>query len=233
MGNDIKPYFNQGWKNELFSNKTRVVSSLPRKSFAFVEKAFGNQLHPDICDEFLTSRHEAWMGDTHCIFESPPIYSASVAFSTLPGNEPQRLHRDDMDHHAQQLAISPKEYTVGRDIVITTFVADTRTTKENGTTRFIPCSHLQDSLEKPDESQAVFVELYPGDAFIMLASCYHAASANITKNEKCILYCMFMTKSILCQVKFDAFPYHFLLFLDMTHADWTPTRPKMYTCPFP
>ncbi|KAJ5895361.1 phytanoyl-CoA dioxygenase family protein [Penicillium taxi] len=199
---ELRPYFSKEWDTDaMFSKKTRVVTSVPRKSKAFVEKLFGNPTYIKVCDALLTSSHEVYFGDTVYNFTSPPIYNASTAFSTLPGNVPQRLHRDDLDHHHKRPAITPEQYDIERDSTINMFVAGTRATKENGATRFIPGSHLQDTLHKPEESQAVHVELQPGDAFFMLGSTYHAASKNVTESEERIMYSMFTIRSFLRQTE--------------------------------
>ncbi|GLA42931.1 hypothetical protein AnigIFM63309_011666 [Aspergillus niger] len=193
VDNDIKPHFRDGCDNPLFHQKTRIVASLPNKSPAFVEYIVCNPFCMEVCDALLTSHHQAWMGDQNYTFDSSPIYISIAAFSTLPGNDAQLLHRDDMNNHAKRAAITPEEYTTGRDVIITTFFASTRTKKENGATRFIPGSHLQDTMERPDESQAVYVELERGDVFMVLGSCYHAASANVTEHEERVLYTVFTT----------------------------------------
>lgn len=50
------------------------------------------------------------------------------------------------------------------------------------------------------EDQAVYAELSPGDAFMMLSSCYHGGSANKTDDEERLVYSCFMTKGYLRQV---------------------------------
>ncbi|KAL1952858.1 hypothetical protein VTO42DRAFT_4085 [Malbranchea cinnamomea] len=48
-----------------------------------------------------------------------------------------------------------------------------------------PGSHLWDYSEGPPrEDQAVYAELEPGDAFLVLSGCFHAGSANTTKDEE-------------------------------------------------
>ena len=80
---------------------------------------------------------------------------------------------------------------MGRDYGIGLFVAGTRSTRHNGATRFIPGSHLWDYAERPREDRAVYAELAPGDAFMMLSGCYHAGSANTTLDEERQLYSTF------------------------------------------
>lgn len=68
------------------------------------------------------------------------------------------------------------------------FVAGTPSTSRNGATRFIPGSHLWDYSFPPREEDTVYAELRPGDAFMMLAGCYHAGSANLTSDQDRQLY---------------------------------------------
>ncbi|KIW36462.1 uncharacterized protein PV06_11278 [Exophiala oligosperma] len=65
--------------------------------------------------------------------------------------------------------------------------------------RFIPGSHLWDHDTPPSEDLAVYAELDPGDAFIMLSSCYHGGSANTTTDEVRFVYSCLMTKGFLSQ----------------------------------
>ncbi|KAJ0420836.1 hypothetical protein BJY00DRAFT_122418 [Aspergillus carlsbadensis] len=205
VASELRPYFTKTWDHDaMFSQRTRVVCSLPSKSPAFVEKIFGNPLYSEVCDRMLTSHCKLWFGDKdhQCHeFSSPPMYNMSVAFSTLPGNTPQNIHRDDMDHHQRRPAITPEEYTLDRDCIVNMFVAETPTTVENGATRFCPGSHLTETLERPDESQAVPVEMKRGDAFFLLGSAYHAASRNMTKDEERVVYSVFMIRSFLRQTE--------------------------------
>ncbi|PYI14639.1 hypothetical protein BO99DRAFT_449504 [Aspergillus violaceofuscus CBS 115571] len=195
VGADIKPYFDALVEPGFFSSKTRIVTRLPNKSIAFVEKIFGNQVFQDVCDHFLTSHHRGWYGNEQYTYSPHPVFNSALAFSTLPGNETQSLHRECMGQHNKLPAIAPENYPIGRDTVLGMFVADTRTTRENGATRFIPGSHLQSTLDPPDESQTVPVEMNRGDVFLMLGSCYHGASANVSQAEERILYSTFMTQS--------------------------------------
>ena len=90
-----------------------------------------------------------------------------------------------MVHHNNNVAIKAEDYKPGnnREVSIGCFVGGSRTTKENGATRFIPGSHLWAREERPDNKMAVYAELGKGDAFFMLSSCYHAGSANTTEGE--------------------------------------------------
>lgn len=106
-----------------------------------------------------------------------------------------------MIHHNRLTEIKAEDYAPGRDTGIGLFVAGKPVTKINGATRFIPGSHLWDTMRPPQEDLAVFAELEPGDAFIMLSSCYHGGSANKTSDEERLLYSCFMTKGFLRQVR--------------------------------
>jgi ectoine hydroxylase-related dioxygenase (phytanoyl-CoA dioxygenase family) len=127
-----------------------------------------------------------------------PFPSALGIASTSRFNQP--LHRDDDIHYADRPRVDtyPKP-TNSREYGIGFFVAGTKTTKANGATRFIPGSHLEATLQPPDEAFAQYAELNPGDGFIMLSSCYHGGSANKTKDEERLLFSCFMTRGWLRQ----------------------------------
>ena len=110
-------------------------------------------------------------------------------FKIRPGATAQSLHRDDIICHVHRPAVTSHEK--GRDYGIGLFVAGTRSTRRNGATRFIPGSHLWDYAERPREELAVYAELEPGDAFMMLSGCYHAGSANTSLDEERLLYSTF------------------------------------------
>lgn len=122
------------------------------------------------------------------------------------------LHRDDDAHHNQQL--SSAVHHLGRDTALTFFVAGTNSTRLNGATRFVPGSHLWDysqpppfedysqpppSEANPTASGVMYAELKPGDGLLLLAGTYHAASANMTKDEERLLYSAGMTRGWMRQ----------------------------------
>ena len=118
----------------------------------------------------------------------PQINNTSV-FNIGPGARAQSLHRDDSICHVYHPAVS--SHHLGRDYGIGFFVAGTKSTRQNGATRFIPGSHLWDYSERPREDLAVFAELEPGDALMMFSGCFHAGSANTTADEERQLYSTF------------------------------------------
>lgn len=177
---------------------TRRVVALPGKSKAFMESVPGNELYQEVCSNLLDSRYEYWVGQKHSTGVSKPHLNNTIVFSIQPGSKSQELHRDDMNHHARLPALkSHDEYIVGRDASVGLFVAGKKANKANGVTRFIPRSHLWATSQRPTEDLAVYPTLAAGDAFIMLASCYHGGSANTTSDEERLLFSCFMTKGIL------------------------------------
>lgn len=199
VSRDVTPHFDNFWEGGIFTSKSRVVTGLAVKSTAFIEHIVCNPLFLEVCDRLLASTYTCWYGDEQVTFTSAPQINAAIAISNSPGNEAQKLHRDDMGLHHTLPGIAPEAYTPGRDVGVGPFVAATQTTKENGTTRFIPGSHLWDTSHRPDEGLTVPVEMQPGDAFIMLASCFHAGSANVSQEDRTI-YSTFLSKGILRQV---------------------------------
>ncbi|KAE8159273.1 hypothetical protein BDV40DRAFT_314758 [Aspergillus tamarii] len=199
VSRDVTPHFDKFWEGGIFTSKSRVVAGLAVKSTAFIEHIACNPLFLEVCDRLLASTYTCWYGDEQVTFTSAPQINAAIAISNSPGNEAQKLHRDDMGLHHTLPGIAPEAYTPGRDVGVGPFVAATQTTKENGATRFIPGSHLWDTSHRPDEGLTVPVEMQPGDAFIMLASCFHAGSANVSQEDRTI-YSTFLSKGILRQV---------------------------------
>ncbi|QKX55224.1 uncharacterized protein TRUGW13939_02316 [Talaromyces rugulosus] len=134
------------------------------------------------------------------VLVSEPQLSNTIVFSIGPGAKRQELHRDDSIHHNKlpELA-SYHDCRIGRDTSVGLSVAGKKPTKANGATRFIPGSHLWGEERCPDEDLAYYAELQPGDAFLMLASCYHGGSANTTADEERLVYSCFMTKGFLRQ----------------------------------
>jgi ectoine hydroxylase-related dioxygenase (phytanoyl-CoA dioxygenase family) len=200
---DVRPYLeaDKPWEGKFFPPETRRVYGLAGKSASFMHNIVADPLYQAVCAKLLTSQFKSYLGQRLEISESTPQLNNTVVFSIGPGARNQELHRDDMIHHNHLTAIGADEYKIGRDTGIGLFVAGTETTRENGATRFIPGSHLWDCMDPPDEGLAVYAELNPGDAFIMLSSCFHGGSANMTRDEERLVYSCFMTKGFLRQVR--------------------------------
>ncbi|KAK4186966.1 hypothetical protein QBC35DRAFT_452798 [Podospora australis] len=198
---DVRPFIeaDKPWSGSFFPPQTRRVFGLAGKSPTFMTSLVADPLYQAVCDRFLTSTFQSWMGSKLETSISKPQLNNTIVFSINPGARDQELHRDDMIHHNLLTAITSEEYKFGRDTGIGFFVAGKKTTKQNGATRFIPGSHLWDGMEAPDEKLAVYAELEPGDGFIMLSSCFHGGSANNTKDEERLVYSCFMTKGFLRQ----------------------------------
>ncbi|KAH6679238.1 hypothetical protein B0J14DRAFT_471905, partial [Halenospora varia] len=127
-----------------------------------------------------------------------------VASRIGPGAHAQGLHRDDYIHHNVHDEVPAPwddERDKHRETAIGLFVAGVKTSKANGATGFIPGSHLwgNDRPEPPNEDDYFYAELNKGDAFIMLASCYHGGSANTTTDEYRLLFGTFVTRGYLRQ----------------------------------
>lgn len=198
---DTRPYIQTDteWTGTFFPKETRRVCGLAGKSQSFIEGIVGNALFQSISDTLLTSKLGCWIGETWEEHVSPPQLNNTIIFSVGPGARAQGLHRDDMVHHNKPRSIPVEEYKVGQDVGVGFFVAASRSTKENGATRFIPGSHLWAHETPPDEGLAVHADLEPGDAFVFFSSCYHGGSANWTKDQERLLYSFFMTKGFLRQ----------------------------------
>lgn len=112
-----------------------------------------------------------------------------------------------MGYHHGDPRITADQWHVGRDSGIAMFLAGTRTTKENGATRFVPGSHLQGSGEGPgNEDEAVYAEMERGDCLVMFTSLYHAGSPNLTDDEERLVYTNFSIKGTLRGVSIFSLP---------------------------
>ncbi|EXJ79519.1 hypothetical protein A1O3_07798 [Capronia epimyces CBS 606.96] len=198
---ETRPYIEKDrvWNGEFFPRQTRRVNSLASKSKAFMEKVTGHKLYQDVSDIMLSTTSKNWLGEKQLTCTSKPQVNATVIFSIGPGATDQPLHRDDMGHHNITRRMEAKDYKIGQDLGIGWFVGARKTTKANGATRFIPGSHLWDADTPPSEDLTYYAELNPGDAFIMLSSCFHGGSANTTDNDERLVYTTFMTKGFLRQ----------------------------------
>ncbi|KAM7193160.1 phytanoyl dioxygenase family [Naviculisporaceae sp. PSN 640] len=198
---DVRPYLDADtpWVGDFFPPETRRAFGLVGKSDTFTRCIPMDPLYQAVCDRILKSTYQAYTGQKLETSVSHPQLNNTIVFSIGPGARAQELHRDDMIHHNMLKAINADEWTPDRETGIGFFIAGKKTTKANGATRFIPGSHLWDTLTPPDEDLAVYAELNPGDAFIMLSSCFHGGSANTTKDEERLIYSCFMTRGYLRQ----------------------------------
>ncbi|MCJ1281068.1 hypothetical protein MMC26_000386 [Xylographa opegraphella] len=186
------------WEGVCFPPQTRRISGLAFKSPTFRKKVIMNPQWLALSDSMLTLEDSAWFGDVQAKAAGRPINGGSVCFLIGPGATAQGLHRDNMIYHARFPRITPDEYTTGRDTGLALFLAGTKTTKENGATRFVPGSHLGASGERPSEENVHYGEMEPGDAMIMFTSMHHAGSAN-TSYENRLVYTTFSCQGILRQ----------------------------------
>lgn len=208
---DTRPYIeaDKPWDGTFFPIQTRRVNGLAEKSKTFMDKVVCYQPYQDICKTLLSSTVSNWVGKEYETSTSSPQLNNTIVFSIGPGAAPQPLHRDDMIHHNITKQMRPEDYKIGQDTGIGFFIGGKKTTKQNGATRFIPGSHLWNHETPPSEDLVSYAELDPGDAFIMLSSCYHGGSANTTKDEERLVYSCFMTKGYLRQVRLYLKSLHF------------------------
>ncbi|MCJ1398345.1 hypothetical protein MMC11_001543 [Xylographa trunciseda] len=197
---ECQPYLDEDipWEGVCFPPQTRRISGLAYKSPTFRNKVIMNPEWLALSDSMLSLEDSAWFGEVHAKAIGRPINGGSVCFLIGPGATAQGLHRDNMIYHARFPRILPEEYTTGRDTGMALFLAGTKTTKENGATRFVPGSHLRASAEEPSEENVQYGEMEPGDALIMLTSMHHAGSAN-TSNRDRLVYTTFSCQGTLRQ----------------------------------
>jgi ectoine hydroxylase-related dioxygenase (phytanoyl-CoA dioxygenase family) len=200
---DVSPYLEADvpWEGEFFPKETRRVCGLAGKSPTYMDKIIATPLFTAVSESILTTNLTSWLGEEKQTYSAGPQVNATTVLSIGPGAKAQGLHRDDIVHYNKNPALdNAEQWTPERETAVGIFVAGTKATKGNGATRFVPQSHLDDSTEGPgDEKKAVYAELEVGDAFIMLASCFHGGSANTTSDETRILFGSFLTRGHLRQ----------------------------------
>ncbi|ODV82736.1 hypothetical protein CANARDRAFT_30592 [[Candida] arabinofermentans NRRL YB-2248] len=201
---EITPFVDadEVWDGDFFPPQTKKASGLIGKAPSSAKALLDNKVYNEVCDAFLTHKMSWWVGEELHTGVSKPQVNNSICFRIGPGASNQPLHRDDALHHPQYGYIDkyPEDLgTITRDDSIGFFIACSKSTKENGATRFIPGSHKWDVGCPPTEELVYHAELEKGDAFIFLASCYHGGSANKTKDEYRLLISCFMTRGYLRQ----------------------------------
>ncbi|CDK24055.1 unnamed protein product [Kuraishia capsulata CBS 1993] len=199
---DLRPYIDaQGVTDDLqnfLPPTTARVGRTVLKSKTIAEKFLAHPTNLAVANEFLGRENAFRIGPDQIVTgTSEAQLNSCMAFAVRPGAEDQPLHRDDVIHH--NIRRKMETYEFGTETAIGTVLALKRTTKENGATRFIPGSHLWDHYREPSDENAFYAELEKGDAFFMLASCYHGGSANITKDEERVIIILFMTQGTLRQ----------------------------------
>lgn len=150
------------------------MNGLATKSPTYTEKVLVHPLFVEVSKQLLTTYSSSWVGGKEENYVSPPQLNSTSVLAIGPGARAQGLHRDDILHHTKLPKITADQYSTDRDTALGIFLAGSQTTVANGATRFIPGSHLDNSSAGPgDESKVVYAEMNSGDAFLMLASCYH------------------------------------------------------------
>ncbi|ODV82735.1 hypothetical protein CANARDRAFT_204625 [[Candida] arabinofermentans NRRL YB-2248] len=190
------------WDGDFFPSQTKRATGIVGHSPEAAKMLLQNRIYRETCDAFLAHNTVYYVDNEQRTGLSPPQLNNSICFSIGPGATAQPLHRDDGGHHPNYDTIEeyPEDMNnFQRDAGVGFFVAGTKATKANGATRFIPGSHLWGVSIPPKIDMVYYAEMDPGDAFMMLSSCYHGGSANTTKDERRELYSCFMTRGYLRQ----------------------------------
>ncbi|PYI33368.1 hypothetical protein BP00DRAFT_366947 [Aspergillus indologenus CBS 114.80] len=191
------------WNGSFFPAQTQRAPSLIARSPTYTKTQLMNPLFRAVCDHFLTSRRWYWWGDEKKLSVSKPYVHSCVAMRIGPGGTAQPLHRDDYISHRwhQEIGQWDEVRDAEREASVGLFVAGCRVTKENGGTAFIPRSHLwgSDRTTPPKVEQCIYADMEKGDGFIMLASAFHGGGANITQEEKRLMFATFIIRGYLRQ----------------------------------
>ena len=121
------------------------------------------------------------------IFERGSMYDEveNGFINSVPGTKAQRWHRDDYNS-----MINEKEL---RHMLVLTPLKHVEV--EMGFPEFLPGSHLEsDRMMEPLEGEAPITAcIQPGDALFIHGSVVHRGTANITENERVLLWTRFTT----------------------------------------
>lgn len=187
------------WTGSFFPAQTRRAYAMLETSETFATKLVMHPLYQGVADALLTESYWFWEGQNQQWAISKPQLNNTIVFSIGPGATAQPLHRDDSVHRRIPVAVDVYPEDMMRDSALGFFVAAKKATKANGATRFIPGSHLWGHETPPNEELCEFAEMEKGDAFFMLASCFHGGSANRTTDEERLIFSSFMTRGYLRQ----------------------------------
>ncbi|KAF4782476.1 phytanoyl-CoA dioxygenase [Colletotrichum scovillei] len=191
------------WNGSFFPKETQRAPALLALSPTYAKTQVMNPVYQKVCEHFLTTRSWFWWGNEKKESVSKPYVHSCTAMSIGPGGKAQPLHRDDYISHNYHQEVSEwdDERDKGRETAVGLFVAGCKVTKENGGTQFIPRSHLwgTDRHMPPRVEECIYAEMEKGDAFIMLASAYHAGGHNTTKNERRLMFATFSIRGYLRQ----------------------------------
>ncbi|KAI1392418.1 uncharacterized protein F4822DRAFT_425628 [Hypoxylon trugodes] len=179
---EVQPYLDasiaeSGSKVGALNGGTATCTRLVGRSKTAREKFFSDPLYQDLAEHFIGIESKTWYGEEAEINKSHPLLSISITMDSRPGCKPQRLHRDDKNHHAWHTKTD--KYEKGRDMLLGLFVPACDTFKANGATRIVPGSHLWGD-DKPDfgpngDKGVIDAELKKTEAFVMLGSLFHGA----------------------------------------------------------
>lgn len=145
-------------RNDFEGYRTRRVYALFGKTRAYDDLA----LHPlllGVCDRLLEHYQ----------------LSAPVGLWLGPGETAQSLHCDDL--------VYPLPWP-HQHVVLNSVWALCDFTPANGATRLIPGSHRWPRDRRPEESEAVAVEMPAGSALLYVGSTWHAGGANRTDQSR-------------------------------------------------
>ncbi|KAK2007826.1 phytanoyl-CoA dioxygenase [Colletotrichum eremochloae] len=191
------------WNGSFFPKQTQRASALLALSPTYAKTQVMNPVYQQVCNHFLTTRSWFWWGNEKKESVSKPYVHSCTAMRIRPGGKAQPLHRDDYISHNyhQEIDCWNDVRDRNRETAVGLFVAGSKVTKENGGTQFIPRSHLWGTNRDgpPRVEDCIYAEMEKGDAFIMLASAYHAGGHNTTEDEQRLVFATFSTRGFLRQ----------------------------------
>lgn len=158
----------QGYVNEMigafFGPNMVHILAVAQKSDVFIEEVLCHPLYVGLGDRILK--------------KSCQTYQLNVAhvLERCPGSTAQFLHRD----HVVWPDLGPQHphRQISSVIALSEFTAD------NGATLLVPGSHLWEPDRRAKPEEIVAAEMNPGSAVIYLGGTIHAGGANITKDER-------------------------------------------------
>lgn len=158
ISEQLDPHFGEGgWgRNDFEGTRTQRVYSVLTKCPAAADMVE----HPhvmEILDAFLRPSR---------------LLSACQGTRIHPGETAQLLHCDD------ELGAPPRPRAPQ---TVSLMWALSEYTAENGSTLFVPGSHLWETARQPERGEATAVSFRPGSALVWLGGVYHGGGANTSE----------------------------------------------------
>lgn len=125
---------NELLQGDLFPPETRRCSRLVARSRTVREEWLLDPLINKLLAIFVDKTTSNYYGTTKHTYTSKAIVNTALTMEVNPGGMPQRLHRDNKNHHVEHVDQTKTGYRIGSDVSMGFLFPGTETTYENGAT---------------------------------------------------------------------------------------------------